>query len=536
MRILMVFLTLCIMSAIGNTATIWVPDDYLSIQAAIGGADNGDVIIVRPDTYHENIDFIGKAITVRSEQGAAVTIIDGDQLGTVVSFQSGEGSGSVLDGFTVTNGLGTLDYRGYVGGGILCYYSSPILSGNIITKNQADAGGGIGCEEDSDPQIINNKIIDNTAIHGGGIYCYYDSTPQITGNAIVDNSADDGAGIFGSFTNLFIKGNLIEGNSATNDGGGIHGTSLSGGTIYSNIISSNSANNGGGIYFYDCAMYWYPDVGNNMIIRNSATSDGGGVYFNFFEFECPPVWNDTIAYNTAATRGGGVYCEEVDELTIKNAILWKNDAPLGKEVYFYSSWSDSKIHIDYSDLEGGSDSLFVEPSSALDWGLNNIDKDPKFVDPPANDFHITWCSFCRDSGDNSVVKDPCDFEGDPRIDPVTVDIGADEYHHHLYCRGEITPGETVKVCVVGWPNGCTKLLMGSGVIDPPLSTQWGDFHLEAPVHLIYLGLIPLNGVLIEDVTVPLSWAQGETYPFQAFIGSPLWSSSRFTNLMTLTVD
>ncbi len=36
---------------------IRVKDDYVTIQAAIENADNGDIILVEPGTYLENIDF-----------------------------------------------------------------------------------------------------------------------------------------------------------------------------------------------------------------------------------------------------------------------------------------------------------------------------------------------------------------------------------------------------------------------------------------------------------------------------------------------
>jgi len=53
----------------------------------------------------ENIDFVGKDITVKSELGSAVTTIDGNNAGSVVTFQSGEDEFSVLEGFTLTNGI-----------------------------------------------------------------------------------------------------------------------------------------------------------------------------------------------------------------------------------------------------------------------------------------------------------------------------------------------------------------------------------------------------------------------------------------------
>ena len=89
------------------SATLYVPDNYPTIQTAIDAAGGGDTVIVRPGIYVENIDFKGKAITVESEQGPQGTIIDGNQSGSVVRFQSGEGLDSILSGFSITNGSGT---------------------------------------------------------------------------------------------------------------------------------------------------------------------------------------------------------------------------------------------------------------------------------------------------------------------------------------------------------------------------------------------------------------------------------------------
>jgi len=84
--------------------TIHVPADQQTIQGAINAANNGDTVLVAPGTYYENINFMGKAITVTSSAGAAQTTIDGGKKGTVVTFNAGEGLNSVLNGFTVQNG------------------------------------------------------------------------------------------------------------------------------------------------------------------------------------------------------------------------------------------------------------------------------------------------------------------------------------------------------------------------------------------------------------------------------------------------
>ena len=101
-------------------------------------------VLVAPGTYHENIDFQGKAITLVSEQGASSTVIDGGLANPVVTFKTSEGNSSVLKGFTLQNGKATFA-ASYTGGGVSISGASPTITENVITKNQGGCSGiGIG--------------------------------------------------------------------------------------------------------------------------------------------------------------------------------------------------------------------------------------------------------------------------------------------------------------------------------------------------------------------------------------------------------
>ena len=66
-------------------------EPYCSIQTAIDNAVDTDEVVVAPGTYFETIDFLGKAITLRSSDGPDVTTIDGTGHFHVVQCRNGEG-------------------------------------------------------------------------------------------------------------------------------------------------------------------------------------------------------------------------------------------------------------------------------------------------------------------------------------------------------------------------------------------------------------------------------------------------------------
>src|SRR5262249_39272586 len=137
-----VFLAMPIGAA--SAATIRVPSDQPAIQSAIAAAAPGDTVLVAPGVYSENIKFLGKAITVISEGGSSVTVIDGGQLDSVATFSSGEGAASVLSGFTLRNGRSGFDTPGFGdGGGIRISSASPTIKDNVISGNRACAGVGV---------------------------------------------------------------------------------------------------------------------------------------------------------------------------------------------------------------------------------------------------------------------------------------------------------------------------------------------------------------------------------------------------------
>jgi len=195
--------------------TLNVPGNYSTIQDAINHGKTDDVVLVAPGTYYENIDLQGKALLVTSDLGPEVTVIDGDQLGSVATFRTGEGPDTIIQGFTITNGKNTF------GGAIFCNYSNPTIHNNIIVGNESEfSGGGICCWAYASPIITNNIIYNNHAVgffaQGGGISCWGTSEPIITNNTIYGNtSAYTGGGIDCFNSTPAILNTIIWNNSAS---------------------------------------------------------------------------------------------------------------------------------------------------------------------------------------------------------------------------------------------------------------------------------------------------------------------------------
>jgi predicted outer membrane repeat protein len=316
-----------IFSAILSATVINVPDDQPTIQAGINVSVDGDTVLVADGTYYENIDFIGKAITVASNYlidadtlHISNTIINGSQpidpdFGSVVTFVSNEDSTSVLTGFTITEGSGTNNttWDASYGGGIYCNNSSPSLMDVTITGNSAVViGGGIYCIH-SNPILTNVTISDNSAAHGGGISCQYSSPSlenvTISGNSVFDDTPwlrfanGSGGGIYCYSSSPILTNVTISDNTANGYAGGVYCYNNSSPNLDNVTITGNSAaEQGGGIY---CGYNSDPSL-ENVIITGNTAAYGGGIYCR--TSSNPSLENVTITGNSAAEQGGGIYC------------------------------------------------------------------------------------------------------------------------------------------------------------------------------------------------------------------------------------
>jgi len=235
------------------------------IQEGIEAASSGDTVLVAAETYYENIN-LKDGVKVQGA-GADVTTINGKSEGSVVTAVD-VGSGTLLSGFTITNGT----TEGH-GGGIYMERSSVVVENNIIIANTADASGaGIFMSKHSSPTITGNIITQNGGryppaqggtVAGGGIDVH-GSSPTITNNIISENKAMYGGGVaFAASSYGQLVNNAILNNTATNRGGGIDIYHYSSPNIINNIIVGNS---GTGIHslFESFPLIDFNDVWSNM--------------------------------------------------------------------------------------------------------------------------------------------------------------------------------------------------------------------------------------------------------------------------------
>jgi Right handed beta helix region/Abnormal spindle-like microcephaly-assoc'd, ASPM-SPD-2-Hydin/Disaggregatase related len=419
---LSVICILCTLSvAAAAQSTINVPADQSTIQAAINAANNGDTVVVAPGTHIENLNFNGKVITVTSSDGPAVTIVDGGGAGPVVTFNTNEGGNSVLNGFTLQNGVPSNIYPidGVSGGGILILNASPTITGNVITGNHAICGIGIEIQGGS-AVIRGNTITGNTqaggdgGCGGGGIEVTGDSsnppaTPLITGNTITNNSLDGGG-----------------------FGGGIEVSYFSSPTIQNNYIAGNSAyNSGGGI---DLESYLAPVVVQNIIVNNSigGGGSGGGIYVEGPSSATDVVANNTIVGNTAFDGSSGIFTDVLSPIVITNNIVVAASGQNGIVCSPFSSTFPTFSHNDVTSPGSGGQAWSSNCASAAQ-SNGNISADPQFVDAANGDYHLQAASPAIDAGDNSAPNLPQqDYDGKTRVvdgnnDCLdTVDLGAYE--------------------------------------------------------------------------------------------------------------
>ncbi len=295
--IVLVALLVCLLLGTTDAGQMSVPADEPTIQQAIDVAVNGDVIVVSPGTYFENIDYRGKAITVRSVAGPNQTILDGHNAGPVVTFQTNEQAQSVLSGFTIQHGYAAS------GGGVMLAGASPTITRNVFRGNtQATGGFGAAIGGDGASPTIERNIFEAnscaTSLLSGVVSFVNSSAPLIINNIFQNNPC------------CAINLTLPAGYSPV---------------IANNTIVQNSVGLRLDASVPEATLFY----ANNIVVGN-----GVGLLVDYLTVGCQPTWMNNLVYNNGANYSGitdqtglnGNVCADPQFLSKRNFRL-KSSAP-----------------------------------------------------------------------------------------------------------------------------------------------------------------------------------------------------------------
>lgn len=351
--------------------------DFPTIQAAIGGASNGDIIQLEDGTYlgpgNRGLDYGGKSIIVRSRSGnPAACIIDcrGDANSPHRGFffHSGEGNGSVLHGITISGGLVSGPAPDGDGGGIyICARSSPKIENVMLTGNRATNGGGLCCTEWSEALLMNITLEGNVATeHGGGLVCEGYSSPTLLNVSVFRNSAGG-------------------------QGGGIQCTGWSCPTITNVIVGENSALWGGGMM---CWQGSSPCLLGATFFNNTASLGAGGLACNLGS--SPFLVDATFSGNRSGSccDNGTIHCDNNSSPRIESSIV-----AFGEQGPAITCSSGSQPLLSCCDVYGNANGSWVG-CIADQFGLGgNFSADPMFSDAANGRFTLRADSPCAPPSD-----------------------------------------------------------------------------------------------------------------------------------------
>lgn len=228
---------------------IHVPGDYPTIQQGIDAAGSGDIVMVAPGIYYEEISLKANVAVIGAGEGLSTIDGGGNQGDVVTAIGNAINNSTKFQGFTVRGAI----YGGMPGGGgIFCNSgASPEICNNRVEGNST----GIATWNGAAPFIHNNVVIDN-------VYTGIDisSKPDIINNTVANNSNGmyDGGGY-----RPIIMDNVVTGNS--NKGLGCINNSVPTDFSYNDVW-------GNGQNYYNCSP-GPGDISANPLYRDEPNDD-----------------------------------------------------------------------------------------------------------------------------------------------------------------------------------------------------------------------------------------------------------------------
>ncbi len=265
------FLIFTLGSGIGTPAEILIRPGE-SIQAAVDNASSGDVIIIKPGNYTENIIISTQNLTIRSASGNPEDTVVMANNPNVNVFQT-RANNTTISGFKVK----TAEYTDVTG-----IYLSGCSNCTIANNNLSENSLGIYLSNSKNNTISDNKVNLNEKY---GIQLVYSE-----GNILLNNSADSNHhGII--LENNCRDNNLTSNMAGSNTGYGFYLINSSSNNLNNNTINKNDM----GIYLTNSNMsiisgnnisenirygVWVSHSNYNIISGNIISESNWGIHLN----------------------------------------------------------------------------------------------------------------------------------------------------------------------------------------------------------------------------------------------------------------
>lgn len=262
-RILIALLATILSSSVSSARTWYVKadgtGDVPTIQAGIDSAAAGDTVLVAPGTYGWTAQGTGtefgmiyiqrgqNGFVLRSEAGAAATVLDGEYRGRV--FFIAGWNYITVEGFTIRRGMAP-SFGDYAGGGIATHLSYDLVRNCVFRDNIASFGGALWCGGVSSMQIEDCEFYNNQAINGGAIYLVNSSKSPMIRNCVLRNNTASGAGgaLYANHNGFHLENCVLAMNTAATQGGAIYTRNIWPSSVMGCTLAENAASDASAIH------------------------------------------------------------------------------------------------------------------------------------------------------------------------------------------------------------------------------------------------------------------------------------------------
>jgi len=312
-----------------------------------------------------------------------------------------------VDDSVIRDNVAFRDDNGGMGGGVCCWSCQLTVANCHFEDNLAGAkGGALRFTEGGDATITGCTFVDNVTGVGGAIGIDVANSIIITNCQFVGNQAVAAGALYaGRFAQAVDMTDCAFLDNAAEI---LAGAMIVGSDQFSAIdclFAANSASFAAGAV--EAAAQ--ESVFINCVFSRNAADTGGGVFASF--------QNQFINCSFSNNSGRGITIDWHADCRIDNCILWGNTP---EQIGGDCGSGDESI-VSYSDVQGG-------------WyGQGNIDADPLFVQPMADDLRLAFGSPCVNMGDNDAVPPyiETDILGNDRFIDGIVDMGAYEGEYEM---------------------------------------------------------------------------------------------------------